>query len=181
MNYSKVAIRYAKALFELSQEKNIEELIKKDMLMIEGLFKDVPQLFLSISNPIIKSSVKRNIIKEVLKDKINDLTFKFLNLLIDNKREEHLENIIRDYFGIYRKSKGIKKTIITATKPLDTKTRESLIDFIKSHFDTHVELEEKVNEDLIGGIVLTVEDQQYDMSILDKLNKIEKKFKHISI
>lgn len=181
MNYSKVAVRYAKALFELSQEKKIEEQVKDDMLMLEELLKEVPQFFLSISNPIIKSSTKKNIIKEALESKVDNLIFKFLNLLIDNKREEYLENIIRDYFDIYRKSKGIKKTIITSTKTLDAKTKKALVDFIKSHFDTHVELEEQVNEDLIGGIVLTVEDQQYDMSILGKLNKIEKEFKHISI
>jgi len=181
MNYSKVAIRYAKALFELSQDKKIEELVKEDMLMIEELLKEVPQFFLSISNPIIKSSVKRNIVKEVLETKVNNLTFKFLNLLIDNKREEYFEDIIRNYFEIYRKSKGIKKTIITSTRSLDPKTRQTIIDFIKNHFDTKVELEEQVNEDLIGGIILTVEDQQYDMSILGKLNKIEKEFKHISI
>jgi len=181
MNYSKVAVRYAKALFELSQEKKLEKEVKEDVLMMDKILKEEPRFFSSISNPVIKSSVKKNIVKNIFESKLNNLTFKFLNLLIDNKREEHLDAIIRDYFEIYRKAKGIKKTIITAAKPLNVKTKENIIDFIKSHFDTHVELEEKINENLIGGVVLTVEDQQYDMSVLAKLNRIEKEFKHISI
>ena len=178
MNYSKVAVRYAKALYVLSQEKNLVDEIKADMQLIEGVLISVPEFTESLSNPIAKSSVKQTIIKAVFESKVNTITFNFLSLIIENKREEHLDAIVRDYLDLYRKEKGIKKSIITSVRGLDEKTRESIIKFIKSHFDTEVEIEEKVNPELIGGIILRVGDQQYDMSILGKLHAIEQEFKH---
>ncbi len=180
MNYSKVAVRYAKALYVLSQEKKLGEEIKNDMQLIESVLISVPDFTESLSNPIAKSLVKKTIIKAVFENKVNASTFNFLNLIIDNKREEHLDAIVRDYLDLYRKEKGIKKSIITSVKGLDEKTRESIIKFIKSHFNTEVEIEEKINPDLIGGIILRVGDQQYDMSILGKLHAIENEFKHSS-
>jgi len=178
MNYSKVAVRYAKALYMLSQEKNLVDDIKNDMMQIEGVLKSVPEFTESISNPIAKSGVKKTIIKGVFEGKVNAITFNFLNLIIDNKREEHLDAIVRDYLDLYRKEKGIKKSVITSVKGLDEKTRESIIKFIKNHFDTEVEIEEQVNPDLIGGIILRVGDHQYDMSVAGKLKIIEREFKN---
>ncbi len=180
MNYSKVAVRYAKSLFLLSQEKNLQEIIKSDIDLIENIFKTVPEFKAILSNPIAKTSVKKTIIKNIFDKKVNQITFNFLNLIIDNKREEHLESIVRDYLDIYRKSKGIKKSVITSAKQLDKKTHEHIIAFIKSHFKTEVEIEEITDSNLIGGIILKVGDQQYDMSIAGKLQKIEREFKQIS-
>jgi F-type H+-transporting ATPase subunit delta len=178
MNYSKVAVRYAKALYVTSQEKNLVDDVKNDMVQIEGVLKSVPEFTESISNPIAKSDIKKTIIKGVFEGKVNTITFNFLNLIIDNKREEHLDAIVRDYLDLYRKEKGIKKSVITSVKGLDDKTRESIIKFIKNNFNTEVEIEEQVNPELIGGIILRVGDHQYDMSVAGKLKVIEREFKN---
>jgi len=178
MNYSKVAVRYAKSLYILSQEKNLVDEIKDDMLLIEGVLKSVPDFIESISNPIVKSKIKKTIIKTVFDGKVNAFTFNFLNLIIENKREEHLDAIVRDYIDLYRNEKGIKKSVITSVKGLDDKTRDSIIAFIKKNFNTEVDIEEQVNPELIGGIILRVGDQQLDMSIAGKLQRIEREFKN---
>ena len=82
MNYSKVAVRYAKSLYILSQEKNLVDEIKDDMLLIEGVLKSVPDFIESISNPIAKTKIKKAIIKAVFEGKVNAFTFNFLNLII---------------------------------------------------------------------------------------------------
>lgn len=177
MNYSKVAVRYAKSLYLLSKDKNLVEDIKNDMILIEEVFSNVPEFTSSLNNPIAKTIAKKTIVKNVFEGKINSFTFNFLNLIIENKREEHLDAIVRDYLDLYRTEKGIKKSIISSARVLDDKTKQEIVEFIKDKFKTEVEIHEKVVPELIGGLVLRVGDKQLDFSIAGKLQKIEREFK----
>ncbi len=73
--------------------------------------------------------------------------------------------------------KGIGKASITSTVPIDDELRSELVTIVKklSHMK-QVELEEKVDKDLIGGFILNVGDLQIDASIKNKLKALKNKF-----
>ncbi len=181
MDYNKVGVRYAKSLYLLATDKNLLEQIKNDMLLIESVIKQVPEFIKSIESPIIKASVKTQIITQVFKANVNEYTFKFLQLLIKNGREAFLPAIVRNFGDIYRKENGITKSTVKSVYKLDEETRKKITTFIESNFKTKVDLEEEVDENILGGIVLRIGDLQLDMSIAGKLERIEREFKNISI
>ncbi|HRG11446.1 MAG TPA: F0F1 ATP synthase subunit delta, partial [Cyclobacteriaceae bacterium] len=73
--------------------------------------------------------------------------------------------------------KGIGKASVTTTQPLDAKLRSEIELLVKelSH-KKEVELEEKVDKDMIGGFVLNVGDRQIDASVKSKLKALKLKF-----
>jgi len=174
MNQSKITVRYAKSLFILSSEKNMLEKVRNDMEIINGVCRDVTDFKLFLSNPVVKASEKKRIVKEIFKDKVSEVTLVFLELIIRNRREPYLPDIARNFIDLYRKDKGIKTAVLTTSVPLDQSLRNEIIDMIKKLFRTDIELNEQTDSDLIGGFILRVGDQQYDASIASKLKKVRK-------
>ncbi|MGQ8337302.1 ATP synthase F1 subunit delta [Sunxiuqinia sp. A32] len=173
MDQSKITVRYAKAFFSLAKEKNQLDAFKADVEIIVQLTKDSNDFNLLLESPVIKTSQKVKLIEAVFKGKIEKLTLQFLKLITKNKREVHLPGICRNFLDLYRKDQGVKSAVITSAIPLNKDILAQVQKKLESSFKTKVELDEKVNEELIGGFVLRVDDQQIDASIATQLRKVK--------
>jgi len=180
MNQSKIAVRYAKAFFQVAQEKNILDKLRSDMDLIAGMCKQ-SDFILLLESPIVKTSRKKAIFGELLSKKVDALTINFLNMIADNKREIHISGICRNFIDLDRSIKGIKAAKITTVQKLDAPLKDKIKATIKELFKTDVELTTEENEELIGGFVLRVGDQQIDASVANKLRKIEREFFNTTI
>ena len=181
MNHSQVAVRYAKSIFLLAEEKNIVDEVRNDIQLIESSFSAFPELKESIYNPVINPSVKAAILTDIFKDKLNEYSYNFLMLILKNKREESFIDIFRNFDDIYRKSKNIQKSTITSVSKLDKEIVNEIVKTLEKSFNTNIEVEEKTNPDLIGGLIIQIEDKEYDYSILGKLHKIDLEMRNVSI
>ncbi|OFX56880.1 MAG: ATP synthase F1 subunit delta [Bacteroidetes bacterium GWA2_30_7] len=173
MNYSKISVRYSKALFELAKEKNLIEEVRSDIKLIYESFS-VPEFSILLNSPIVKNSVKFEILKKVFSNKLNSLTFSFLKMIVDNKRENHLNDISRNFLDFYKKDKGIKSAVFTTAADIDNNLLTSIKKVIKEVFNSEIELEHIIQEDILGGFVLRVEDQQIDSSVSSKLRTLKR-------
>ncbi len=99
----------------------------------------------------------------------------------ENKREAHLAGIARNFNTLYRKSKGIRSASLVTATPIDDAGLKAIRALIKKAYNSDVELSALVNEDVIGGFVLTVEGQQYNASVANSLKKIKKQLLQTSI
>lgn len=175
MNESKIAVRYAKAFFELAKEKNLVEKLRSDIDLVAGMCAQ-SEFLLLVESPVIKTSRKLAIFNELLAKKMNKLSLNFMLMVVENKREIHLPAICRNFIDRYRAMKGVKSAKITTTEALDEKLEEKIKASIKKLFNTEVELICEENKELIGGFVLRVGDQQIDASVANKLKRIEREF-----
>lgn len=176
MNNSRVRIRYCKALFELAKEQNVQEAVLKDMKTILQVFKDVPEFALFLKDRRLVPSRKKAIFRQILEKSINPLSLKFLDLIVDYKREDQLYIMAYHYVEISRKALGIKRAIITTAVPLDDAFLKTLTLGIQKELKQELELDTKVAPELLGGFILRLEDSQLDASLLAKLEKIKSSF-----
>jgi F-type H+-transporting ATPase subunit delta len=173
MDENKISVRYAKALFSLAVENKALDEVKKDVDLIFQTSNAVPEFKMILESPVIKTSDKAKIFKEIFVKHINSITFSFLNLVLSNKRESFLEDISRNFLAMYRKNSGFKSAVVSSAFALDSATMEQFKQLIRKKFKTEVELTCSVNNDLIGGFVLRVEDQQIDASVSAKLKGLK--------
>ncbi len=174
MNESVIAVRYGKALYAFASEEKQLETVKKDVELIMNCINTMDDFKAFILNPIINHSQKKQVIKEIFKDKLHPSTLSFITLLTVNKREIFLADIIRYFLKLYNAQKGIKLASIKTAYKIDDELKKLIIKLIKKKFNTSVELEHTVNPALIGGFILRIEDQQIDASISGGLAKIKK-------
>ena len=173
MNESQISVRYAKALFKSAIDKKILDSVNKDMdLLAETCKLDDFQYMLEL--PSLQPSQKIKFISSVFAKKMSDTSLALIHLVIKNKRESYLPGIARNFRDLYRTEKGIRSAELVTALEVDDSTIKSIRELIKKSFDSDVELSASVNEDLIGGFVLKIEDQQYDSSVANNLKRMKK-------
>jgi F-type H+-transporting ATPase subunit delta len=172
---TRAATRYAKALLELASESNLEDVVQKDMqdiaLSISGSI-DLQQV---IKSPILKNSDKKAAIDVLFGKNVNAITSKMFGLLADNKRLDLLQDVSNQYTVLFNNKKGIVKAVVTTAIALDEALKTKVLSKAKELVgDKQIQLENKIDEKLIGGFVLRIGDVQIDASITNKLNKLRR-------
>ncbi len=174
MNLSKISVRYAKALFQLAEEKGLLDEISADLKLLMNASQSILQFQDFLLNPILPLSEKKAILHKIFKGKLHPLTFDFIDLLIKNNRLSLIESIARQYNERYKDLKGIIEVSLITAIPVDIAVQEAIFKQIGFKASQKIDLEEIINPDIIGGFILKIEDKQIDVSVKTKLNKIKK-------
>ncbi len=176
MKQGKIAIRYAKALFDFSIEQNILEEAFQDMTLIFNVSKENKNFRKLLVNPIIKTTKKQTIIREIFQKHIHEITLKFLILITNKRRDIYIESIAAQFIELYKDYKNIKTVYLQTAIEIDEKIRNSIISILKDETQSEIELIEDVKKNLIGGFVLKVDDKLFDASIRNKISKLSREF-----
>ncbi len=179
MKGNRAAIRYAKSLIQLSKEKGQFEEVLADVKMLDSLIKESRELDLFLANPLVKMDKRQSILKSMFEGKLNPITYDFIQLVVAHKRESILKLILDKFIAQYNLMNKIAKVSISTAVELNEKLRKQLVDSIMSAYDfSAVELEEIVDEELIGGMLMRIGDKQLDATIRRQLYDIEKELVH---
>jgi F-type H+-transporting ATPase subunit delta len=175
MNYSKIAVRYAKALFDLAGEQKSIDAVYEDMKVIDWLctMQEVKEI---IGNPVIPQKKRKEIIVVLTGEGTNRLTVKFIELMFSHGRGDHLGAAARNYLELTRRHRGIRQVTITTAIPVSAKIKEELAAVISGVSNGTIEFIEQVNSSVVGGFIIRVEDAYIDASVRTRLNRFRKEF-----
>lgn len=177
MRQPKVAQRYAKALFDLSVERNELETVKGDLDGIQSL--DNEELRAVWMSPVIQGEKKTKIFSALLDGKVSATTTAFFNLLFKKGREIAVNEIVDAFNAMYRKHHNIQIVEITTAAPVTPDVYQFILNGLKERprfSKSTLQVVNKVDESIIGGFVLHVDDALYDASIRHDLQVIKKQF-----
>jgi F-type H+-transporting ATPase subunit delta len=100
-------------------------------------------------------------------------------LIFHKGRAVAIKDIIEAYFDKYRLHKGIKVVEMTTAVAVSDEVRQSIVKELQNNkmlAGKSIELKEKVDPSLIGGLVMQVDDKLFDASIKHDLQFIKKQF-----
>ncbi len=175
MNYSKISVRYAKALFTAALEENKLELVRKDSELINETMKQTPEISEFLESLVLDPSTKIKGLEIVFKAKVQELTMNFLRLVVANRREDHLDAIFRQYDKQYKEHKNIRLVKIRSAHSISKEEQDGILALVRELYPSELEVKNEIQEDLIGGFVMQIEDQQIDASVSRQLNSVRKK------
>ena len=175
----RLAIRYAKSLIDLAQEKNQLDEVFNDMKFLQRICKSSREFIGLLKSPIIQEDKKNKIIASIINGKVSTITALFVKLLTTKKRESSLPEIIESFIAQYDELKGIHKVRLTTAMPLSEDLQNTFIKKIKTANNiSNIELETIINEKLVGGFVLEMEGKLVDASILRDLKDVKTQFQN---
>ncbi len=180
MSEYRVAVRYAKSILDLAQERGVLDEVYRDMEFFEQLCLENPKLAAVLKNPIIYSYKKLAILKGLLSDKLHPLTISFFEIIAKKNREEILFATAKEFENQYEQYKGIQRAEVQTTFPLNDALRQEILEMLAKSTGKQIRLSEKVNPALIGGLVITVAGEQVDASVAGKLKQIKTALEHAS-
>jgi len=174
---SRAASRYVKSLLGLAVEQNVLEQVHQDMLLFSKVADSNRQFRLMLMSPVIRHDIKRQILEQVFKGKVHQLTMAIFDILTRKNREPLLASIAREFHNAYNEYKGIRKAFIITPTTIDPKLRKEFEQIVKDMSGKkEVELIERVDKEMIGGFILNVGDRQIDASIKNKLKALKVEF-----
>lgn len=177
MAVATVGARYAKSLLDLAKEQGIEQIMYTDMKFVKQTLAQNRQLAVVLKNPIVRAEKKNSVMKAVFASRLNPLTMAFFQIVANKNREGVIDSIAEQFVIQYEKLKGVERATIITTMPLTDTLREQFKAIVmKNTTGKSVELDEKIDPNLIGGYILRVGDQQIDGSIRSQLNDIRLQF-----
>jgi F-type H+-transporting ATPase subunit delta len=172
----RLASRYAKALFELAGEQNIEENVFNDMSMFLDVSRKSRDFKRMLQSPVIRFDKKNNILKAVFGSHFHKVTLTYIDIITRKRREMILDEIAEQYIILYREWKGIKTARLSTAVEIDDKMKDKIKQIISKQFNAEIELISTVRPELIGGFLLSVEDRQIDNTIRKKINRLTREF-----
>ncbi len=175
MSISAIRVRYAKAFFSLAKEKKMLDILNADIQKVFDVCNHSTDFILLLESPVVTTSKKANLVTKIFKDQINTLTLNFLLLITNNKREVHIPGICRNFLELTRKDQNIKSAILVTATEINAKTIDKIKILIEKELDAKVELTCQFDPEIIGGMVLRIDDKQYDSSVSTQLRKIKQK------
>ena len=173
---SRAAIRYAKAILDQAREKGTEEVVFGNMKSISATLNASKELRSVLKSPVIKAEDKRASLQAIFKG--HDVsTLSLIDLLVDKKRSAILGEVAAAYLKLYNTSKGIVSAKVTTAVTLDPSLDSKILAKVKSLTGSEeVSLEHHIDPSILGGFVLRIGDVQYDASVSNQLDKVQKEF-----
>ena len=176
MKNPKVSSRFAKALLDLAIERNEIDAVKADSQVVINAMTESEDLRILCASPVIKPKVKESLMEQIFAKSISEISVKFISLVIRHRREHNLKEIFERYVSLYLVEKGIVTATVTTSIALDNTLKNEFISMVKGITHKEVELEEKVDTDIIGGYILRVGDVEMNASLSGKLNRLKTEF-----
>lgn len=174
MKEAKLQSRYAQSLYTLAEEKNLVEQVYKDILSIRNICLNDREFQLLLKNPVVKPSLKKQIITSVCSADCQQLTIKFLDFIVEKRRDIYLLGICDEFLEIYYREHNIKKASLIVSKEISLATEQRIKEVLQQEFDSTIDLETKVDENILGGFSLCIDGKLYDASYRKKLEDLKK-------
>jgi F-type H+-transporting ATPase subunit delta len=176
-----VAKVYGHALFDLAKEANLlDKAWEQFDSLAEYLKKD--SAFLDfMAAPQILDSHKTDLIKKVFGSHLEKPFLNFLMILTEKHRINFLSEIIDEFDRLVRAEKGVVRATCITTAPLTEDERKQMIKQLIKKTSFKIELEEKIDKSIIGGVILILHNQIIDDSIRYHLGLLKNRLMRVKV
>lgn len=167
---------YGEAFFELCEEQG--DAVMKDILTeltaLDGIFNENPEFIKLMSTPTVAVEEKIALVEEMGKaGGISELTTNLLCLLAEKNRFGCFSGIIKYYRAEYNERFKLADITVTSAQPLTDALREQIAAKMSQIIGKTVTITEKVDDSLIGGVIIDYGSRRYDGSVKARLNALK--------
>ena len=170
---SQVGRRYSKAIFEIAEEKNQVKEIYEMLNSAMVLYRTDKEFKNFILNPLIDNEQKKSVLNEIF-GKDNSENLNILLYILDKGRMNCIKYIVAEYLKIYYRKNRILDVKATFTKELTDEQKKKLIDKLSQKTGKQINIEIKIDKDILGGGIIEIGDKIIDGSIRRELDNWKK-------
>lgn len=164
---------YGQALYELSAEAGIEESVRAQLAVICEALEAQPSYMNLMDTPAVGSEEKCRLLKEAF-DGAQELLCNFLCILCEKRSFYSLPACKRTFDTAYDEAHSILRATALTACPMEDRQKEALIKKLSAMTGKTVELENRVDPTLIGGIRLRYGGVQLDDTIRSRLDTLRR-------
>lgn len=177
-----VSKTYGDALFEIAVEENRTDSLMEEITMVQAVLSENSDFEKILMHPEIPKSRKLQVIEEVFKGKISDALTGFLRIVVTKGRYKDLPDIFAYFIARVKEYKNIGVAVVTSAIPMVDAQKQKIGQKLlaTTKYET-MEIEYKVDESLIGGLMIRIGDRVVDSTIKSKLTSLTANLMKISL
>ena len=169
---TELAREYGDGLYLLAEEENLSREFLEQLLSLKSLFREQPDFVRLLGNMSLSKEERVKIIDSVLRGQVHPYVLNFLKILCERGALNEYEGCLAAFKTLYNQAHGIVEATVTTAVPLDDEQRARLSKKLSKMTEKLVVLNEKVDESLIGGVLLEMNGQRYDNTLKNRLKSI---------
>ena len=172
--------RYAAALYELADADNKLDKVADDLRALAVMIGESDDLARLVSSPVLsRDEQTKGILALCKKAGMDELTQRFVGTTAQNRRLFALPGIIKAYLDELSRQRGEASAEIVSAQKLDETQLKAVTDELKKAIGTKVSVEQKVDESLLGGMIVKVGSRMIDSSLKTKLQQLRLSMKGV--
>jgi F-type H+-transporting ATPase subunit delta len=164
---------YAKALMSIARNQDLTTRFGDDANYLIGLLSESEELRQFLASPVIKAEPKKAVLRQITGEQVHQYMMSFLMLLVDRGRILFLADICKQYQALLRElNQTVLAEVVSAVELNEAQqdaVRQKVMELVNAR---QVELETKIDPDLIGGVIIKVGSQVVDASLRGQLRRI---------
>lgn len=165
---------YCDALFEIAKEEQKLDVYKEQLCLVkETMFSD-PKCSAVMAHPKIKKDEKKELLDAIFQSNLESFFMNFLKLLVDKNRFMMLPAIEKEFTKSYNIEHNIQVVYVRSATVLSDEQRTSLTTTLAQKLQKKIDLVCSVDEELIAGIRIKINDQIIDNTALSRLTRLKK-------
>lgn len=170
-----VAKRYALALFQIANEKQLLDSMELELRTVKEVIQTNPDFIKLVKSPKITMENKKQMIKTIFASLSEDVQNTII-ILMERHREEELLAVADYFISLVNEAKQtVEATVYSARKLTEEEANSISTTFAASIGYRSLQMNNIVDKNLIGGVKIQIGNRIYDGSIRGKLDRLERK------
>lgn len=168
---SSIARPYAEALFAHATENGKQELWSEMLGFLAAAVEDV-NMQQVVGNPAVTGQQLADLLLEIGGGRLNDEGQNLVKLVVQNKKVPALPEIARQFEALKSQSEGAIDVVITSAYEMKPAQQQLIADALQKKLNRQVNISNKTDDSLLGGVHIKAGDMVIDGSIKGQLSKL---------
>lgn len=169
-------------MFELALEDEKLDEVWEEVKFLGDTIRTNREFASLLVHPRVSEDEKKTLVKNIFDGQLSDITMGFIMIVIEKGRAGDIETILNYFSEKAREYKNIGVACVTSAAGLSDEQKKSIE---KKLLDTtkyvSYEMDYRVDEKLIGGIVIRIGDRVFDSSVKNCLDKMSRELSKIQL
>ena len=168
---NEIASRYGLALYSIAVERNEVYPLQLEAKELKKVLLENPDFITLLSNSFITHEEREKIVDKSLAAFDKDIV-SLIKLLIRNNRTRYIIDVLNAFNSQCNNARNVEEGLVYSVNPLDEQSKKQLEKKISKLENVEVELVNRIDPNLIGGIKVVINGHIYDGSIKSKLEQM---------
>ena len=182
----KSVVRYSLALYKVAKEQGIEKPLEIDASLIIEKYNNDKKFGLLLTSPLLSPKNQTEVVNSLFSSskttriKIHKVMFAFIMLLASKNRLNIMKNCLDKFISMIVSENKELKVNITTVKTIDDSLKKKIIEIFSKKTKRRVNISNIVEKDILGGIIIEMGSNLIDVSIRNKISKINQVIKGVN-
>ncbi len=164
-----IARVYARAALGLAERQGLADALLEELEALVGALDKSPDLDAYLTSPLVDRDERRQGLERLFRGRLSELLVDTLQVMNRKGRAALLRSLALAYREEYEKLKGIVEVKVATAVPLAKELRQRLEETLSRLTGKQLWITERVDQALLGGLVLEVGDRKFDASVAREL------------